>query len=73
MTFGERLKQFRELAGFSQNELAKRAGINRPIISELEAGRQQTTTVDTARKLAAALGVTLDMLAGPVPDEPEQP
>ena len=64
MTFGARLKQLRELAGLSQNALAKRAGISRPIISELESNRRRTTSIETARRLAKALGVTLDLLVG---------
>ncbi len=64
MTIGERLKSLRELKGLSQNELARRAGINRPTISELESGRQQDVTVETARRLARALEVSLNMLVG---------
>jgi transcriptional regulator with XRE-family HTH domain len=64
MTIGERLKRLRELAGLSQGELARRAGVNRPIISDLESNKRQNITLDTARRLARALGVTLDMLAG---------
>jgi len=65
MTFGERLRQFRELAKMNQSELAKRANIPQPIISAVESGRQKSVNLDTARRIARALGVTLDMLAGP--------
>ena len=65
MTFGERLRQFRELAKMNQIELAKRANIPQPIISAVESGRQKSVNLDTARRIARALGVTLDMLAGP--------
>jgi transcriptional regulator with XRE-family HTH domain len=64
MTIGERLKRLRELAGLSQNELAKRAGIHHPTISALESGRQRDLTVSVAKKLARALGVSLAMLVG---------
>lgn len=64
MTIGERLKRLREIKGLSQNELAKRAGVHRPTISELEAGRQQDVTVETAKRLARALGVSLGLLVG---------
>ena len=69
MTFGERLKRLREVAGWSQNELAKRSGVPRPTISDLEAGKQRGLTVANARKLARALGVSLDLLIGPEEDE----
>jgi transcriptional regulator with XRE-family HTH domain len=67
VTFGERLKMFRTLAGLSQNELAKQAGISRPLISALEAGKRHGMTVENARRLARALMITLDQLVG----EPE--
>jgi transcriptional regulator with XRE-family HTH domain len=64
MTFGERLRQLREVAGLSQNELARRAKVPQPVISAVEGGMQDTVTLDTAARLADALGVTLDLLAG---------
>jgi transcriptional regulator with XRE-family HTH domain len=73
MPLGERLKRFRELAGWSQNELARRSGVPRPIVSELESGKQKGLKVDTARRLARALGVSLDMLVGMDPAEEEEP
>ena len=73
MTLGERLKRLRELAGLSQNELAKRARISRPIISALESDKQKSLTLDNARRLARALGVTLDMLAGEEEPEEDEP
>jgi len=71
MALGPRLRQLRELAGLSQNELAKRAGIPRPVISDVESGKQHSVTLETARRLARVLGVTLDFLAGPSEDEDE--
>ncbi len=64
MTLGERLKRLRELAGISQGELARRAGINRPTISQLESGQIKNITVETAKRLAKALEISLDMLVG---------
>jgi transcriptional regulator with XRE-family HTH domain len=70
-SIGERLKRLRELRGFSQNELAKRAGVSHPVISDLERGVRADLTVSTAKKLAAALGVSLEMLVGDVDSECE--
>src|SRR5262245_59115235 len=64
MALGERLRQFRELANLSQNELAKRANIPRPIISMVESGKQKSMSLENARRIARVLGVTLDLLAG---------
>ena len=69
MALGERLRQFRELAGLSQRELARRANVPQPIISDVESGKQKSVTLENARRIARALGVTLDMLAGPGEDE----
>ncbi|WP_089936037.1 helix-turn-helix domain-containing protein [Candidatus Entotheonella palauensis] len=64
MTFGERLKMFRELAGLSQGELARKAGIHRATITAVENGRQANVNVFTARSLARALEISIDMLVG---------
>jgi transcriptional regulator with XRE-family HTH domain len=61
---GQRLKAYRELAGLSQNELSKRSGVPRPTITNVESGAQEGLTLDNARKLARALGITIDTLAG---------
>lgn len=53
--FGSRLRQLREEAGISCNELARRSGVSDGMISRLERG-ERTPTLDTARKLARALG-----------------
>jgi len=62
--FGERLKRFRESRGWSQRELAQRAGIPQPTVGYLETGRRSGLTVETARRIADALGVSIDRLVG---------
>jgi transcriptional regulator with XRE-family HTH domain len=73
MALGERLRQLREMAKLSQNELAKRANIPRPIISDVESGKQKGITLENARRIARVLGVTLDLLAGTGEDEETNP
>jgi transcriptional regulator with XRE-family HTH domain len=73
MTFGERLRQFRELAKMSQSELARRANIPQPVVSDVESGRQKSVNLETARRIARALGVTLDLLAGTGEEEDANP
>jgi transcriptional regulator with XRE-family HTH domain len=68
---GQRLRQYRELADLSQNELAKRSGVPRPTITNVESGEQVGLTLENARKLARALGITIDMLAGKGEEESE--
>lgn len=46
----------------SQRELAEKVGVSRPTISQLENGAQSTMNTDTAKRLARALGVSVDYL-----------
>ena len=52
---------WREYRGLTAAELASRAGISAPYLSELESGKK-TGGVATLRKLATALGIDLDDL-----------
>jgi transcriptional regulator with XRE-family HTH domain len=47
----------RTAAGLTQTALAKRSGINRSYLSDLEAGQRNPTAV-TLQRLAKVLGVT---------------
>lgn len=52
-----KVKECREKVGMSQEELAKRSGVSRAIISGLESGSIVTTTTKTLVKIADALGL----------------
>lgn len=56
--FAGRLRALREAAGLSIVQLSERAGLPRQTIHLLENGQRQPS-LDTARKLAAALGASL--------------
>jgi transcriptional regulator with XRE-family HTH domain len=60
---GNRLKQLRQQKGMSQAELAKAAGVPFGSLRNWEYGRR-TPLLDAAARIAQALGVTLDELAG---------
>src|SRR5262245_57514227 len=62
-SFGAQLKALREVAGFTQEELATIAGLSVHAISALERGERRRPHVDTVRALSAALD-----LAGPARD-----
>lgn len=49
------LRETREEAEMSQEELAKNADVSRTIISELENGKTEVTTNKTLEKIAKAL------------------
>jgi XRE family transcriptional regulator, regulator of sulfur utilization len=56
-----RIKALREARAFSQEELAKRAGISRGYLARLETARQDPT-LTTLEKLAKALRVKVGRL-----------
>jgi transcriptional regulator with XRE-family HTH domain len=60
---GVRFKRLREAAGMSQSELAKAAGVPVGSIQGWEQGRR-TPLLDAAARVAQALNVSLDELAG---------
>jgi transcriptional regulator with XRE-family HTH domain len=62
-TFGDRLRDAREAAGFSQTELARRAQTVQSDISLMERGAIEPGLARLVR-LADALGVSIDWLAG---------
>ena len=65
--FGRRLKELREARGWSQSELARRAGLTANAISQLEdLDRPRWPLFPTLCKLAGAFDLTLDQLAGSV-------
>jgi transcriptional regulator with XRE-family HTH domain len=59
--FGERLAELCAARGLTLNALAVRCGVRRQSLYALRAERCQPS-LDTARRVAVALGVTLDAL-----------
>ena len=57
----------RRRSGFSQRELARRAGVAQPAISRIERG-VVSPTVDTLERLLAACGSELDVVYRPSGD-----
>ena len=58
-SLGNKVRRFRKLAGMTQDELAKKAGISRPFLSNVENGAA-VPTVAKAVDIASALGKTVD-------------
>src|SRR5260370_39399386 len=63
--FPERLRTARETRGFSQGELAARAGLQPSAISHFETGTRKPS-FDNLRRLADALEASTDYLLGRV-------
>ena len=60
------LTVWRQHRGLTQAELARRSGVNRVQIIDIESGRK-TGSVETLRKLALALGIDIDDLVAAQP------
>jgi putative molybdopterin biosynthesis protein len=63
MTSGVRLRLARQARGFSQQQLARMAGVSRQAVSAVEAG-QSDPSLRVALALAQALGLTVEDLFG---------
>jgi transcriptional regulator with XRE-family HTH domain len=61
---GERVLLLRRRAGWSQNELARLAGVDVMTISRLERGDKKRLEIEPLARLATALHVTTDFLLG---------
>ena len=58
-----RIKVWREHRGLTGSALARKAGVSQSFLSQIETG-QREGTIDTLRKIATVLKVTLDDLVG---------
>lgn len=59
---GENIKKYRNKLGISQDVLSKKANLAFHTIAKIEAGSTPNPTIDTVKKIADALGVSLDDL-----------
>jgi transcriptional regulator with XRE-family HTH domain len=66
--FPDRLKTAREKKGFTQSQLAERAGLQPSAVSHFESGRR-SPSFENLKKLADALGIAIDYLLGRI-EEP---
>lgn len=64
MEFKDKLKERRRLLGFSQTELAKKAGITGRTVQNYELGARTPQNLDIVSKLAVALDTTTEYLLG---------
>ena len=70
---GKRVRQLRKARGLTQLELASQAEVPQSLVSQIESGARRGSTIalDAARRLAFALSVSLDALAGVPTDDTE--
>jgi len=59
---GKNMKKYRKKLGISQDVLSKRADLAYHTIAKIEAGSTPDPRIETVKKIADALGITLDDL-----------
>jgi transcriptional regulator with XRE-family HTH domain len=65
MAIKDQVRRLRLAAGLTQQQLATKAELSMSAVIHIENGRIPNPRLTTLRKLAKALGVSLDALAGP--------
>ena len=58
----KKVKQLREKLSLSQEKLARLADVSNNTIINIEAGKQDNPTIDTLKKVAKALNVSVEEL-----------
>ena len=64
MTLGNRIKKFRHARGWTMRDLAKLSRVDHAWICRVETGERSNISLEAATRVAQALGVSLDYLAG---------
>ena len=59
------IKKYRKEKGLSQDKLSRLADVSHATIIKIESGGIQSPTIDTAQKIAKALGVGVEDLIKP--------
>ena len=72
-TLGQRIRKARQRYGMSQTELAKRVGISKTAMNQIEMGETTDPRISRIRAIADILGVSMDYLAGREDEEDEAP
>jgi XRE family transcriptional regulator, master regulator for biofilm formation len=62
VTPGDRIRRYRLARGWSQRELARRAGVRHAMVSDLETNKRTSTQLEIFEKLAAALETSVGSL-----------
>ena len=61
-TIAKNIKKYRDKLGVSQDKLSKLAGVTLHTIAKIETGSTPDPRIETLRKIADALGVSIDDL-----------
>ncbi|MDX9892744.1 MAG: helix-turn-helix transcriptional regulator [Bacteroidales bacterium] len=61
-TIAKNIKKYRDKLGISQDKLSKMAGVTLHTIAKIETGSTPDPRIETVKKIAKALKITLDDL-----------
>jgi len=61
-TIGKTIRKYRQERSMSQEALARAADLSLPTVVKIESGETPNPSIDTVKKLAASLGVSIDNL-----------
>ena len=61
-TIGKNIKKYRKKLGISQDKLSKLSGMTFHTITKIESGATTDPRIETVKKIADALGVSIDDL-----------
>ncbi|MCX6353952.1 MAG: helix-turn-helix transcriptional regulator [Candidatus Aureabacteria bacterium] len=61
---GENIKRYRKKKGLSQDKLCKLADVTHTTLAKIESGANDNPTLRTLKKIAAALEIKIDDIAG---------
>jgi len=61
-TIGKTIRKYRQDKKMSQEALARAANLSLPTIVKIESGETPNPSIDTVKKIAAALGMSIDDL-----------
>lgn len=61
-TISKNLRKLREDKGLSQEKLARLSDVANNTVVKIEAGKNQNPTLDTLKKIAKALNISIDEL-----------
>ena len=59
LDLGKKIKELRKKRNLTARELSERSGVARSLISQLETGKRDSTSIDTVYRLAKALDVPI--------------
>ena len=64
MTLWQRMHQLMELQKLNKGRLSTLSGVPRSTLTNLEKGKQKSLSISSVRRVAKALGVSVDTLIG---------